>query len=258
MSEIKIHPFGPSPILGEIYQAKDLKFQFLSKLGENEFKACHPPCKCRDFLHDIVHATQTSGEFYLYSMRYSGKETPIDLDVLRFLLIFPDKATFEIFQENLEELNRICSDAGFGPVEVTQIPNTLTLILETDPEWLTTAMMLSVFTFLCKLACYKPDADSTFLDTCIKSCEGHNQNSKYTELHYIKILGEKKLKKLLKNVKKTKIDTFHGWRGDEESFTHLLHDCSGFLTMCRRDSGILYPALAEYNTQYQKVKSIGL
>jgi len=139
--------------LSEIFQSVDVKFAFVNKKGGEV--SC--PAKCRDFLGDCLWSRATGKEVNIYSFKYSFKDTPYDVDTLRLSLHFPNESTKELFTKNIDKLNLIEWNIGIPKtrIYITQYKNIL--VIEADKVWQSAIWKLSLYTFICKLCCYKDE-----------------------------------------------------------------------------------------------------
>jgi len=234
MTNLTITPYPNIPKLNEIYQTVDLKFSFLLKISDSEYKQQNPPCKCRDYLHDIVDSNLTGKGFGIYGMTYSPSEFPIDLEVLRYNLKFPDKNKKAWFIENFNYLKEIEKKASI-PESLFIDVDEVSLILESNKFWMQNSVLVSLHSYICRMLCY--------------------QNLKLSgkDQQYITLLKQNpKFEPLLENVSVLKTNSFHGWG---KMHTNLVHDHSGILTFVRGPDS--YDALSQ-NENYQELVSNGV
>lgn len=228
---IKIIPFPKQTQLTEIYQTIDLRFSFLILDKDGNYCEQNPPCKCRDYLHDIVNSNLTGKPFNIYGMEYDAKEFPIDLNVTRYLLRFPSAEKQTYFETNFKHLLEIEKKAGVAYSTFT-IVNNREIILTGDKFWISNSLLISLYSYFCRCMCYK--------DMVLT---GKDQEYDYY------LSKTKHYAKALENVSVLKTKDFHGWPSDSDK----IHDYSGVLTF-------LCPTWTNksINTCYKELKERGV
>jgi len=231
--EVKVLPYGNTYRLNEVYQSVDLKFSFLTITDKGDYQEMNPPCKCRDYLHDIINSTIHKVPFAIYGMEFDGSKTPIDLDVTRFYLRFSNLAQKIYFLANLPFLHQIEQKGGFGESSVIDVDK-VSLIITGDKSWMNNTVLISLYSFLLRLMCYpKPLAPTG---------EGNK------DLGYLnKLREEKYFDQVLENVSLLKTTNFSGWSG---MYVQHLHDYSGILTFLGSRPGHCH--LTAHNSIYKE------
>lgn len=206
---IKIIPFPKLARLNEIYQTIDLRFSFLIIDKDGNYCEQNPPCKCRDYLHDIVNSNLTGKPFAIYGMVYDVKEFPIDLNVTRYLLRFPSKEKQKYFCDNFNYLLEIEQKAEI-PFSILFEIDDNQIVLTGDKFWISNSLLISLYSYLCRCMCYK-DMILTGKDLEYEKYLRKDHNN-YT--------------KALENISVLKTKDFHGWSPTSDN----IHDYSGVLT----------------------------
>ncbi len=154
---VKVNAFKEPPRLNEIFQSLDIKFSFLTQQGEAEFTQIIPPCKCRDFLLDMLWSKHTGERATIYGMTYDYKELPYDSDYLKLSLKFPDGSSKQFFLEHVTTfLNPIEEKAGvFSLTRVLETEEKDTLVVIADPKWQSATWKLSLYTYYLKLCGFR-------------------------------------------------------------------------------------------------------
>jgi len=142
--------------LSEISQSMNIKFAFVTKIDDNNYKQVMTEVKCRDFLGDLLYSREHSKPASIYGFNYDYKESPYDDDKLRLSLKFPVPAALEFFKGNYEGNIRYAEHLSKVEPSIiieTNIPNTV--IIEADKAWQSEVWKLSLFTFYLKLISYQ-------------------------------------------------------------------------------------------------------
>ena len=215
----------PNPTqYSEIFQSISLLFSFVSK-KEEEYHQLFHPVKCRDFLGDCIWSKKTGNPVNIYSFYYDYKSHPYNEDMLRMSLTFPTNEALKNFKSNFEpflhkkETRPATEPSGIYMCKYHEITNNpLTLIIEADPIWQSSAWKLSLFTYYLKLMCY-PDVNKP-----------SNPENEYASLLTPEI-EEKLLSKIhcMEEIVPETIDTAHNY--------------SGFVSICRRQNKEMHQIL---------------
>jgi hypothetical protein len=195
--------------LSEISQSMDIKFAFVTKIDDNNYKQVMTEVKCRDFLGDLLYSRKYSKPASIYGFNYNYKESPYDDDKLRLSLKFPVPEALEFFRGNYGSNVRYAEQLSKVEPSIiieTNIPNTI--IIEADKAWQSEVWKLSLFTFYLKLISYQ-DLNSI----------------KQPELKYYTTLKKSNKEDfLLSLINKDNKDTIN-------SEIHYAHNDSGFISL---------------------------
>lgn len=217
MSEIKTIKLFQVPRtaieLAEIDQYMDIKFAFLNADYEQVIR----PCKCRDFLGDMLWSRATGNNVQIYNMKYSYAENPYDINVTRFSLKFPRKDAMENFIKNFHFLTEKEVKYGVTPSVWFNTDQPLTLVIEGSPIWQSNNWKLSLYTFYIK-------------------CMGYPELGDYKgpEYKYQQYLTQKREEALLSNLKLEFNDTIQD--------LYRTHNDSGFVHLITATSYEVHPA----------------
>lgn len=213
---VKLNLYKDKPHLTEVFQSLDIKFSFVTQQEEDGFTQIIPPCKCRDFLIDMLWSKYYIKPFFIYGMSYNFDSNPFDGDALKLSLKFPDKKTKDNFIINVPKfLHPIEAFSGeLGLTEVLETDEEDTLIIVADPKWQSATWKLSLYTYYLKLCGFSNPASPPY-----GSCEAG----------YKEVLSEQIEKQLLNHVN----DDFV-WYAEEIGHNH---NYSGFVATIRNDLG---------------------
>ena len=211
--------------LTEIFQSFELKMAFARVAGDSVDRI-HPWVKCRDFLGDVIWATDTNKSKSIYGLTYDpANDLPIEKDSLTLLLKFPDTKMLDIFLKNQSILDTLEKN-NKQPSSIFYATNDKEILLvKASPFWQQNIPMLSFYTFILKVMCvpYKePAAWQTELCTHNKSCP---------EAYYIEKMG-KNLDILYQNCYTIFKDDHHIHGYPPETRIDTVHNYSGFVSTC--------------------------
>lgn len=217
--------------LNQIAQTKSINFALLERTGENEYSYFHPPCKCRDYLSDILHSYYYEKSFSQYGMTLSAEEIKLNPDELQLAVEFPSGAMRDVFLQNFDFVNRK-GDQYFGvaPSYVLQTNKPKSVIIIGDKFWQSKSYLLSLFTFLCRCCTYlkSPDEDWDVFESVPEGID----KSYYT---YLKAVNFEKFIPLLKNVAE-KLDSSPSGFDSAEDILYV-HGYSGILSIMGANIG---------------------
>lgn len=145
-----VNPYSYNP-LSEIFQSVDIKFTYVDSKGQQ----VHMPCKCRDFLGDMIWSRKTGKKVSIYGMQYDYKKNPYDLDVTRFSLKFPNPDVMKNFINNFAYLTDREKKYGIPESKLYTTDDSSTLVIEGDKVWQSNVWKISIYTFYIKLMGYK-------------------------------------------------------------------------------------------------------
>ena len=211
--------------LTEIFQSLELKMAFARVAGDSVDRI-HHWVKCRDFLGDVIWATDTNTRKSIYGLTYDpAEDLPIEKDSLTLLLKFPDSKMLEIFLKNQSildtlEKNNEQPSSIFYTTDDKEI-----LLVQTSKFWQQNIPMLSFYTFILKVMCVQYKDQSNWmveLPSINKSCP---------ETAYIHKMGNN-LDILYKNCYNIfKNDhNIHGY--PPKTRIDFVHNYSGFVSTC--------------------------
>jgi hypothetical protein len=226
----KLTPFNKDgqTNLSETFQVFELKMAF-ARIAGDSVDRIHHWVKCRDFLGDIIWATDTNTKKSIYGLTYDPVEDlPIEKDSLTLLLKFPDTKMLDTFFKNQSILDTLEKN-NKQPSSVFYATNDEKIILvKASQFWQQNIPVLSFYTFILKVMCVQYENPVNWLvelPRIKKNCP---------ETCYIKKLG-KNLDILYQNCynifkddhnihgypKNTRIDTVHNYSG-------FVSTCSGY------------------------------
>jgi len=190
----------------QIYK-KGLEYALVS----DKYQQCHQFVWCKDFLHDVVHATVNNFGFELYGFLYSPLNDPKPcLKEIRLLISnSKDKKLASLIPSCVDFLNQIEARIKMSKTIVRKVANpqcdrkkTGVFLFQGNSRWLMSPPMLSLYTWLIRIGlCHK--IGTSFKETIkalkektispyqvkdaqwIKDCE--------VALHKIIRLGDKKI-----------------------------------------------------------------
>lgn len=211
--------------LTEIFQSFELKMAFARVAGDSVDRI-HQWVKCRDFLGDVLWATDTNKSKSIYGLTYDpAEDLPIEKNSLTLLLKFPDTEMLDIFLKNQSildtlEKNNEQPSSIFYATDDKEI-----LLVKASPFWQQNIPMLSFYTYILKVMCvpYKnPSNWMVELPSINKSCP---------ETYYMKKMG-KNLDILYQNCYNIFKDDhqIHGY--PPETHIDTVHNHSGFVSTC--------------------------
>lgn len=143
--------YGNDFSLAEIFQSMDIKFAFVNA----DYQRVHQPCKCRDFLSDMLWSRKKAEPIQIYGLTYNYAEHPYDTEVTRFALNFPTQEAADNFKKNISYLHE--REEKYKVASLSKILDTDTsnvLIIESDKVWQSDGWKLSLYTFYIKLMSY--------------------------------------------------------------------------------------------------------
>ena len=155
-NKVKLEVLKNTTRLNEIFQCLDIKFSFVSDKREGVFKQVSVPCKCRDFLGDILWSRALKQPVSIYGMSYDYSKAPYDEDRLKLSLKFPSEETKETFLRKfskfLGEKERLAGIKEYTQVIETEESDTIIVIASS--HWQQSVWKLSLYTYYLKLCSY--------------------------------------------------------------------------------------------------------
>lgn len=136
--------------LTEIFQSLDIKFAFVN----DKYEQIHQPCKCRDFLGDLMWSRVHKKPVSIYGMKYDYAKNPYDLETTRLSLKFPSIAKKNNFIKNFGYLTEREKAYNIPLSILLETDQDNTLIIEGNKEWQTAVWKLSLYTFYMKVMAY--------------------------------------------------------------------------------------------------------
>lgn len=148
--QVILNQYKHKDSLAEVFQSVDIKFCLLD-YKDGEYHQVHTPCKCRDFLADCVDNKIYGTDINVWGFRYDFKSLPYCTESTLVSLTFPSVRTKNYFIKNLPTLNILLQ------YKIHYIPtqDSKTIIVDSDPVWLSDTWKISLFTMLLKLLSYK-------------------------------------------------------------------------------------------------------
>lgn len=153
---VKLNVWKNNKHLSEIFQSLDVKFSFLTQQEAGEFTQILQPCKCRDFLLDVLWSKHTKKAASIYGMSYNYEKAPYDEDHLKLSLAFPDEESKTNFLANVPKfLHEKETRAGVECLtDILETEDKQTLIVVADQKWQAAPWKLSLYTYYLKLCGY--------------------------------------------------------------------------------------------------------
>lgn len=195
--------YGNDFSLAEIFQSMDIKFAYVN----DKYQRVHQPCKCRDFLGDMIWSRKKGQAIQIYGLSYNFAEHPYDTEVTRFALNFPSSQSAENFKKNIGYIH--AREKKYNVPTISKILDTTTpnvLIIESDKVWQSDGWKLSLYTFYIKLMSYDDVA-----------------NPKSPESRYLKALTPEKEHQFLSHLFSDFPDSLH-------NELYYSHNYCGFFT----------------------------
>jgi hypothetical protein len=211
--------------LAEIFQAFELKMAFARVAGDS-IDRIHHWIKCRDFLGDIIWATDTNTKKSIYGLTYDpAEDLPIEKDSLTLLLKFPNSRMLDIFLKNQSILDTLEKNNEQPSSIFYTTDDKNILLVKASKFWQQNIPMLSFYTFILKVMCvpYKDHSNWVVeLPSINKACP---------ETRYIQSMG-KNLDILYKNCYNIFKDdhNIHGY--PKNTKIDIVHNFSGFVSTC--------------------------
>lgn len=245
---LKLLPYTkPTKDLGEIMQALELKMSF-AQLKPKTVARIHDWIKCRDFLGDVIYATETGKPFGIYGFKYDpATDIPIDKNNFNLLLKFPNKKMLDAFMGNMIIINDLCKKNKKKLPVVYNTQDELIIVLKSSKYWQLNIPLLSFYTFILKIMCVE------YKDPMNWQEELPNLAPKSTERGYIKTtkpILDMLINKCYAIFKRCSITGVVGTADYE------IHNYSGFISLC--DTSSWMPnnthreVLSVYKNRYEK------
>lgn len=216
----KLNPYKDTKGLAEINQSIVVRMSYVRKEQDGSYTQLHNGVKCRDFLGDALWATQQKFKVSIYGFSFDGKNNPIDLDKIRFVLNFSD-TTEEVknnFLNNLELLHEIERKHKLTLTRVYRVSRSKNkFIVEGSKFWLKSVFNISLYTFLFKAMCYKYNVADWF--TALQGMGG-------TEANYAQQV-KNVWKFYMENLKKLNRGTFNV-TGRDLTSSHDISQCHNY------------------------------
>jgi|SRR5687768_239377 len=152
MDKINLVLWKDATKLNEIFQSVDIKFAHVN----DKYEQVHQPCKCRDFLGDLMWSMYHKKSYTIYGMKYDYSENPYDMEVTRLSLKFPTTDQYNNFITNFSYLTDREREYGIPESVLLGTDQENTLIIEGDKAWQKSVWRLSLYTFYMKVMAY-PD-----------------------------------------------------------------------------------------------------
>ena len=220
--------------LNQIFQTKNLNFAFLHEQAPGEFVPFHPPCKCRDYLGDILHSKFYGKPFSIYGMTLKPEDNLLCEDRLQLLVDFPNKSMRDQFIKNFPFLNRKTAELLDGPPVSLSIDTNSEkrVVLFGDKFWQSKSYYISLLTFICRTMMYldSPEQDFDVFEKKDLVSRGIDGN------YYIMLrdAGLQKFAPLLRKIDPDNVNGPCGWDADADIAS--VHNYSGILTYFKAGS----------------------
>jgi len=238
----------PKKDLGEIFQSLELKMSF-AQLTDTTVARIHDWIKCRDFLGDVIYATQSGKAYSIYGFKYDpATDIPIDKNNFNLLLKFPNTKMLDNFMNNMVIVNDLCKKNKKKLPVVYKTQEPLVIVLQSSKCWQLNIPLLSFYTFILKIMCAKYKDPMNWQEELPESAP------KSTEKDYIlktKPYLDMLINKCYDIFKKCDIS------GVTDKTDHILHNYSGFISLCNTTSKYMpenthREVLHEYAKRYEK------
>lgn len=203
MDKIVLKLWTDNSSLTEIFQSVDIKFAHVN----DKYEQVHQPCKCRDFLGDMMYSRTREKPIHIYGMHYDYTENPYDNETTRLSLKFPSKDQRENFINNFVYLTSREEAHGIPKSIILDTDQENTLIIEGHKDWQSAVWKLSLYTFYMKVMSYQ-----------------HTNELKSPEQQYREGLTDSMEALFLKNIQNDKVNEI-------EKSLESNHNSSGFYTM---------------------------
>ena len=211
--------------LTEIFQSFELKMAFARVAGDSVDRI-HHWVKCRDFLGDVIWATDTNKKKSIYGLTYNpAEDLPIEKDSLTLLLKFPNTSMLESFLKNQSildtlEKNNKQPNSIFYNTDDKEI-----LLVKASKFWQQNIPMLSFYTFILKVMCVDYENPTNWMVELPKHYPSSPENN------YIQKLGKNLDILYTQCYKIFKTDfNIHGYSATMGIDT--VHNYSGFVSTC--------------------------
>ena len=118
--------------------------------------------ECRDFIGDVLYATEKQCAICVYGFQYCPKKNPINKEKCQIAMEFPSEETKNLFLNNLTMLEKLSID--FIPKKVYHDPKLPFVVLVFNNFWNKTIFGMSFLTFILKCLCYELNQEENLLD----------------------------------------------------------------------------------------------
>jgi hypothetical protein len=159
----------PRDVYGEIYQSLPIKFGFVNKITEEEYKEVFVPFICRDFFTDALWSEENKKPVTIYGFKYDPSKASYDKDKTRMAVWFPNEDVVKLFFNNKKYLDKIEEDNKLEPSTYVKVDN-ITFIFDFDKYWQSRAYLMSLLTGLIRWLSHDKITDKEhFIDTVEKA-----------------------------------------------------------------------------------------
>ena len=140
-------------VLGEAFQANDMKFAFLNPTETGDFQMVHSWVKCREYFNELLMKNHHPEFKYqeTYGFNYKHEEFPLDLSATRIAVKFITNKQKQIFMDNLSWIHAIEAQNNVDPCEVHDIDENV-VVLIASKLWIQKCLLTNIFTLMVKLA----------------------------------------------------------------------------------------------------------
>ena len=235
--------------LAEIYQSMTVKQALLRGSG-GVYERITPYVLCRDFLVDVYSFSNAKKDFNIYGMAFNGSKEQPEYHHLPILLRFPSKQTKEIFLNHIPLLYDLEDHNRWGWTDLYQV-NDLEIVAEGSAEWLSSCLLVSLYTFLLRALCY--DFEITSDDQHWILAFG---KLKGTDPRYAGSIADSTWKMIFNDLSILRTTDFCGFDVTTEA-TRTVHHNSGFISVFGYHSELSQSAVRK-NAHWQHMQKQGI
>ena len=235
--------------LAEIYQSMAVK-QALLRGVEGVYERITPYVLCRDFLVDVYSFSLAKKKFDIYGMSFQGDKEKPEYRHLPILLRFPSTQAKQAFLKHLPLLRQLEDRNRWGWTDIYQV-NALELVAEGSAEWLSSCLLVSLYTFLLRALCY--DFEITSDDQHWILAFG---KLKGTDPRYAGSIADSTWKMIFNDLSILRTTDFCGFDVTTEA-TRTVHHNSGFISVFGYHSELSQSAVRK-NAHWQHMQKQGI
>jgi hypothetical protein len=197
-----------------------------ARVAEPTVTRIHDWIKCRDFLGDVLVATDTNAKQSIYGFSYDPKkDMPIDKNNLTLLLKFPNTEMLDNFRNNLVIIDTVDADNMQQISKLSPTDDPLIWVLQAGKFWQKNIPLISFYTFLLKCMCVKYDNPNNWQTEMVVRYSNTN------EARYINDCG-KYLDIFCKNCYTIFVDDTNV-HGIKSKVINRIHNDTGFVSICK-------------------------
>ena len=149
----KLLPYPYEMVLGEVFQANDMKFAFLNPTETGDFQMVHSWVKCREYFNELLMKNHHPEFQYTptYGFNYKHEEFPLDLSATRIAVKFITNKQKQTFMDNLSWIHAIEAQNNVDPCEVHDMGENIAVLIASK-LWIQKCLLTNIFTLMVKLA----------------------------------------------------------------------------------------------------------